>query len=257
MNDATAEGTLTKPVTSSWDRRFAMERAAEEYQRLHDALSRLEVSDWAAPTPCPGWDVRALAGHCLGMATMMSSVRENLRQQRLATRNAARNGQPMIDALTGLQVEENAHLTTEELVARLADITPRAVRGRRRVPWPMRMMTMPDGGDGTTPERWRVGYLVDTILTRDPWMHRADIAAATGIPMTLTADHDGAIVRDVVRDWSARHGRPYRLTLSGPAGGYWEQGVSGEEIEMDAVDFCRGLSGRGDAQGLAGTWVPF
>ena len=257
MTGATAERPRTKPMSSAWDRGFAMERAAEEYQRLRETLGRLEERDWAAPTSCPGWDVRAMAGHCLGMAAMMSSVRETLRQQRLANRNAARDGVPMIDALTGLQVAENAHLTTDELLAKLADIAPRAVRGRRRVPWPMRMMTMPDDGDGTTPEKWRMGYLVDTILTRDPWMHRTDIAAATGIPMTLTAEHDGAIVRDVVRDWAARHGRPYRLTLTGPAGGSWEQGVGGEVIEMDAVEFCRGLSGRGQAQGLAGTWVPF
>lgn len=257
MNDVTADRARTSPVSSAWDRPFAMERATEEYQRLQETLGRLEPRDWAAPTPCPGWDVRAIAGHCLGMAAMMSSVRETLRQQRLARQEAARSGMPMVDALTSLQVEENAALAPDELVARLAEVAPRAVRGRRKMPWPMRMLTMPDGGDGTTPERWRMGYLVDTILTRDPWMHRADIAAATGIPMILTAEHDGAIVSDVVRDWAARHGRPYRLTLTGPAGGSWEHGVGGEVIEMDAVDFCRGLSGRGDAHGLAGTWVPF
>lgn len=257
MNETAAERPLTKPLTSAWDRRFAMERAAEEYQRLGAALAGLGDRDWSAATSCPGWDVRAMAGHCVGMAAMTSSVRETLRQQRLANRNAARDGVPMIDALTCLQVEENAHLTTDELVARLADIAPRAVRGRRRMPWPMRMKTMPDGGVGTTPEKWRMGYLVDTILTRDPWMHRADIAEATGLAMELTPEHDGAIVSDVVRDWAARHGQPYRLTLTGPAGGSWEHGVGGELIEMDAVEFCRSLSGRGRVQGLAGTWVPF
>jgi hypothetical protein len=33
---------------------------------------------------------------------------------------------------------------------------------------------------GTQAEDWTVGYLTDVILTRDTWMHRSDIAAASG-----------------------------------------------------------------------------
>ena len=29
-------------------------------------------------------------------------------------------------------------------------------------------------------EPWTFGFLFDVILTRDPWLHRTDIAAATG-----------------------------------------------------------------------------
>ena len=73
--------------------------------------------------------------------------------------------------------------------------------------------------------------------------------------MTLTPDHDGAIVADVVAEWAQRHGQPYRLTLTGPAGGDW--GTGGQAIEMDAVQFCRVLSGRGEGSGLLATEVPF
>ena len=52
-------------------------------------------------------------------------------------------------------------------------------------------------------------------------MHRLDIARATGHAPVLTADHDGVIVADVVAEWARRHGRPYRLELTGPAGGVW------------------------------------
>ena len=38
------------------------------------------------------------------------------------------------------------------------------------------------------------------IITRDPWMHRLDLARATGQDLVLTADHDGVIVADVVAD---------------------------------------------------------
>jgi hypothetical protein len=70
-------------------------------------------------------------------------------------------------------------------------------------------------------EAWTLGFLIDVIMTRDPWMHRVDIARAVGAPMVLTADHDGVLVDDVVREWAARHGRPFTLRLTGPAGGRW------------------------------------
>ena len=94
------------------------------------------------------------------------------------------------------------------------------------------------------PEAWSLGYVTDVILTRDPWMHRLDLARATGQDPVLTADHDGVIVADVVAEWARRHGQPYRLQLTGPAGGSWSSGAGGDQIVMDAADFCRVVSGR-------------
>ena len=56
---------------------------------------------------------------------------------------------------------------------------------------------------GTQTEKWRLGYLTDVILTRDTWMRRSDIAAATGRAMTLTAEHDGVLVADIAAEWAA------------------------------------------------------
>jgi hypothetical protein len=95
------------------------------------------------------------------------------------------------------------------------------------------------------------------ILTRDPFLHRVDICRATGVAMTATAEHEGAIVDDVVREWAGRHGSAYDLTLTGPAGGRWQHGEGGEPISMDAFEFCRVLSGRSPASGLLTTPVPF
>ena len=106
-------------------------------------------------------------------------------------------------------------------------------------------------------EAWTIGYLIDVVLTRDPWMHRADIARATGAEHVLTAEHDGVLVADVVAEWAARHGQPYTLHLAGPTGGSWASGEGGPLIETDAVEFCRILSGRGRASGLLTTHVPF
>jgi hypothetical protein len=112
-------------------------------------------------------------------------------------------------------------------------------------------------------ERWSTGYLVEVILTRDTWMHRMDVARATGRPTELTPDHDGRIVADVVDEWADRHRQPYRLELTGPAGGSFVSAEAADvpPLVMDAVDFCRVLSGReADTpvdHALLGTLVPF
>ena len=56
------------------------------------SLERLSPEQWRAPTECPGWDVRAMVGHMLGMVQMVASVPEMLRQQLAATRRAKRDG---------------------------------------------------------------------------------------------------------------------------------------------------------------------
>jgi hypothetical protein len=106
-------------------------------------------------------------------------------------------------------------------------------------------------------ETWRLGYLLDTIFTRDTWMHRVDIARATAAPLVLTSVHDARIVADVVAEWTRRHRQPFTLHLVGPAGGTFTHGTGGEDITVDAVEFCRILSGRAAGAGLLTQEVPF
>ena len=194
-----------------------------------------------------------MAAHLYGMARMASSLLENMRQQRVA---AAKGGG--IDALTAHQVEKFSGLSPAQLVEAMRALSHKAARARRRMPGFVRSRRLPEAQvvDGVE-EWWTIGYVCDVILTRDPWMHRADLARATGRPMTVTAEHDGVIVDGVVGEWIGRHGQPFDLTLTGPAGGHWVEGTGGETIAMDAVDFCRVLSGRGAATGLLTTQLPF
>jgi uncharacterized protein (TIGR03083 family) len=238
------------------DRAAAMRLAATEYRRITDELRELSARDWAAATCCPGWDVRLMTCHVLGMAEFAASPAEQARQ---ALRARRAEGAQFVDRLTAVQVAKHAHRPTTELVARMAAAGPRAVRGRRGTPALLRRVSLTQSADpaGTSPERWTYGYLTDVIGTRDTWMHRSDIAEATGRPMVLTADHDGLIVADVVREWAARHGQPCSLTLTGPAGGSWAWGQDGPGYQLDAVQFCRILSRRGQGEGLLATAVPF
>ena len=68
-----------------------MRLAATEYERVAALLDQLEPAQWAAPTDCPGWDVRAMAGHMLGMAQMAATVPEMARQQ-LASQRRSQHG---------------------------------------------------------------------------------------------------------------------------------------------------------------------
>lgn len=253
--------TLTNAATgsrrSAHDHEQAAVLAAEEYRRCADAVAALADDDWDRPTDCPLWTVRQLVAHVTGMALMASSPVQQFRQQR-AARARLRPGTPAIDALTAHQVDLFADRRPAELVALLARLGPRAARSRRRMPGFVRGRDFAErqrinGVD----ETWTIGYLADTILTRDPWMHRIDLARATGRPLVLTAGHDGVIVADVVAEWAGRHGRPYRLELEGPAGGRFGRADAGEVITLDAVEFCRVLSGRAPGAGLLTTQVPF
>ena len=231
-----------------------MELAATEYQRVVALLRRLPDEAWAAPTDCPAWDVRQTAAHLLGMVEMAASIREQSRQ----IRKARGRGGPFLDALTGLQVEERQEMAPAAIIDRYAKRWPKAVAGRRRAPGFVRRRPMPinqvvDGRE----EAWTIGFLLDVILTRDPWMHRIDVARAAGVPNPLTAEHDGVLIADVVAEWALRHGQPYELQLTGPAGGSWSVGSGGPRFELDAAEFCRIVSGREPAEGLLATQVPF
>jgi hypothetical protein len=193
-----------------------------------------------------------MAGYMLGMIQMAASLPEMVRQQAASIRQAKRQGGLQIDALTALQVEKNAALSEAEIASEIRRLGPQAVRGRRRAPALIRSRAMKEETDGW----WAFGYLLDVILTRDPFMHRIDITRATGVPMRATPEHEGVLVDDVVHEWAERHGSPYSLELSGPAGGRWQKG-EGEHHAMDAFEFCRVVSGRAPATGLLTTQVPF
>ena len=163
----------SRPRIAALPRGTAMRVAATEYQRFFGLLRSLGPGDWAKPTECPGWDVRAVAAHALGMAEMAASIREASRQLKLARSR----GGLFIDALTALQVEERAGMTPAQITARFGARAARAARTRRRTPGLIRRRTMPVLQQvGGREEAWTIGYLIDVILTRDPWMHRADIA---------------------------------------------------------------------------------
>ena len=245
------------PRRCALDRDVAMRLAAAEYDKVATFLDTLTPEQWSAQTDCPPWDVRDMVGHMLGMMQMAASVPETVRQSVTSLRRGKKQGILTIDAMTALQIEKNAGFTTAELVEQVRRVGPKAAKGRRRTPAFIRNRTMPELQDvAGQKEPWTFGFLLDIILTRDPFMHRTDIAAAIGVDLDVSAEHEGVLVDDVVNEWAGRHDEAYSLDLTGPAGGRWRRGDA-ETVTMDALEFCRVVSGRGSGAGPLAVQVPF
>lgn len=236
------------------DRTEMLVLARTEYRRVLELLDDLDDDEWSAPTDCEEWEVRDIVAHLIGNAVANASLRENRRQIVSGRRLARRHDLDDIDGINRLQVDGRRHLSPTELRHTLARAAPNAVRGRYRTPRVLRRLRAanPTGGTMT------LGFLVDIVYTRDQWMHRIDIARATDRPIEVSADHDGRIVADVVRQWAQEHNEPIDLRLTGPAGHRFRRGQASESFELDAVEFCRALSGRASLpKGLPDNEVPF
>lgn len=241
----------------------ALQLQRVELDRFLALTSALQDHEWSIRTECPDWDVRDMVLHVLGACEAGASVRENAHQMRKAFALRRRSGGPLEAALSSVQVRERQALRGADIVERFAAVAPRTIRGRSRVPSLVRRVRMTV--DGPVVERWSLGYLIDTIYLRDLWMHRVDVCRATGRTLELTAEHDGVIVADVVAEWMRRHDTAVQLHLTGPAGGTFVSAPSAADlgpVELDAVEFCRSVSGRESVDGtgdskLLATIVPF
>lgn len=251
----------TTPITLATD---AREVALAVYEQLLALLERLEPDDWTKPTDCPGWSVADLVGHLIGGARAAASFTEQLRQWRWARRHRSEFGGNELDAVNALQVREHAHLSPHERITTLRALAPRAVA--RRMSFTARLvrrvrLPVPEGGSmaAGVPTSDTLGHLNEVILSRDVWLHTVDIARAAERPLAHNQPVDRRVVEDVVAEWAQRHGKPFTLTLTltGPAGGRFRHGEDGPCLTLDAIEFCRILSGRAPGEGLLATKVLF
>lgn len=221
-----------------------------QYERFADVLDSLSPAEWEAATDCPGWDVKAVASHVLGGLECVRLPREFVRQVRAGRRLGYADPN---DGLNEYQVRLYAALPPEQIVARIRSLTPDALRVRLRTPLLLRTLVRPAMN---VSGRVSLGWILDVIYTRDTFIHRVDVCRATG--REVVADETEArIVADIVREWADRHGAPVTLRLTGPAGGTYVAGSGGEEIECDAIEFARLVSGRGSPEGLLVTSVQY
>lgn len=225
--------------------------ATAMYDRLLVELRHLDGADWDRTTVCDPWTVADIVRHLVGAAKGHASMREFARQAIYGARRKGDFDGNDMDAMNALQVADHAALDPVALVDELARVATKAVAKRMSRPRLMGRIRLPNAPGGSTaagmPESLTLGHLLRVILTRDVLVHRLDIARATGRALEIDSATEGRLIADVVAEWAARHDEPFRLTLTGPAGGRYAAGESGPPIELDAAEFCWVLSGRGPA----------
>jgi uncharacterized protein (TIGR03083 family) len=235
----------TRDITRT-SREQALSVCAAELDAMLAALRTLSDADWAKPTDCTEWTVQDQLAHVVGQFEGLASLRVFFRRHRVGHRRYP--DRTRLAAMTQQQVDDLGRHSPATLIERLATIGPKAIRVARRMPSLIRRL------DGTRffPEDplpdSRLGYLLDVIAARDTWMHRVDIAVATGRPL-VHAPHEQEIVAQVVRELGdAWTGPSVVLELTGPPGGRWTLG-SGDPVatvRAEVVDYLRALSGRND-----------
>jgi uncharacterized protein (TIGR03083 family) len=232
-----------------------MELAETEYRRYTDMLSELRADDWSKQTVNTDWNVKQLTQHVLGFAESNASFLVFIKAMRAGKKRAKVKGYDhFVHGMNEVQVEEREHVTTEELVAHWKATWPKALKGRDRVPKPMRAIPMDFGP--VIGKKPMGAYLMDVVFTRDTWMHRIDTCRAVGIEPVLTAEHDGRLIEDMVAEWTKLYGLNVTLHLEGPAGGTYVSGTGADELTMDAVEWIWILSGRGPGTGLLEKELP-
>lgn len=223
--------------------------ATGAYEALLTDLEALSPDDWDAMTVCAPWTVADMVRHLVGAAKSNASMLETARQQLYGALHKSDFGGNALDATNDLQVSDHHDLDAAELTEALREVYPRAVRGRMRTPGLMRRISVSIAAGGSTadgmPTKLNIGDLMRVVYTRDIWLHRIDIARAVGREPSLDAGVDGRLISDVVKEWSDRHGQPFDLTLTGPAGGRYLRAGGGPTIALDAIEFAWILSGRG------------
>lgn len=235
--------------------REAMVLAATEYRRALALFLALEPADYARPTDCEKWDVRCVVLHLLGTAEANASLPEQIRQMRRGSiLKTAVDSPYWWDGANEFQIRKHDRLRNDEIAAAFKAVAPKALAARRDLPAPIRalpLLKLPEPF-GRKP----LDYLTDAGFTRDLWMHRVDIARATGRPLVLSADHDGRLIADIVAEWATLYGEPFDLELTGEAGGRFHFGTAGVHVRLDAVEFCRILSGRAEGAGVLANPLP-
>lgn len=234
------------------DRTTYARLAEQELTAFVGLLNRLEPDDWARPTPCALWDVRDVVAHQAGHVQMGSGLRGFVAQlDPRGTRPYRKRGMSTLDALNQRQVDVRRDRTPAELIAEVREGTPKSIASRGRlnvIASNVRVPAPPVGLVG-------LGTLLHRIFPRDMWIHRLDIADATGKPFEQTPGHDDVMVALTVADAALQVGKKapelsFTLTLAGAAGGSWAIGRGGAaawELRMEVTDFMRRSSGRIDA----------
>lgn len=235
------------PNALSQPRPRPREAAAEgmaEIRALTALLTELSSEDWTRSSASAGWTVHDVVAHLAGQHVESArpwTIPGKLRQARRRF-----PGRSSLDAHNALQVREYGNRTPAELREVLVRFGPKAVSARRRTPALVRRQSFARFFPEEQLPDPTFAYLLDVLSNRDTWLHRLEIARATGRPFT-TGEHDRGIVAQVLRDlaqgWT---GPSIILILTGAHEQRWALGAAEPSavVRAETVAYLWQLSGR-------------
>lgn len=229
--------------------RDAATEGLAEVRALNALLADLAEDDWDRPT-ASGWAVRETVAHLVGQH--VESARPLTIPGKVRQARRAFPGRTTLDAHNALQIVEYGGRTPAELRGLLVRFGPKAVRVRQRTPGFIRRRSFARFFPEEQLPDLSFAYLLDVLSNRDTWMHRLEIARATGNPF-VTGEHDIGIVTQVLADlaqsWA---GPPITLVLTGAAEVRVPLGAAEPVavVRADTLDYLWQLSGRAGAPTL-------
>jgi uncharacterized protein (TIGR03084 family) len=207
---------------------------AAESDELDRMVADLPASDWATPTPSPGWSIAHQIAHLAWTDRAAELAATDADKFAAHLQQAAADPTGFVDR----GAEEGATVPPAELLdqwrsgrGRL-DRALRAVPEGVRLPWygpPMRAATLA------------------TARIMETWAHAQDVADALGVRREPTARlRHVAHLAVRTRDFAyALHGRTplageFRVELRAPDGGTWTWGPAeaAQRVTGSALDFC-------------------
>ncbi|MCU1379409.1 MAG: hypothetical protein JWN29_2392 [Acidimicrobiales bacterium] len=157
-----------------------------EFAALDVLLSDVDDAGWKAPSPCPGWDVRAVVAHIIGTESMLAGAPT---PDITIDRDAAPHVRNDIGAFNEAWVAALAELPTSELLERFRAITATRLDALRSMDEPAWDAVGPTPAGPDSYGRFM------RIRVFDCWMHEQDIRDAVGRP-----GHDAGPAVDLTLD---------------------------------------------------------
>jgi hypothetical protein len=215
----------------------AMGMLADELAATLDLLQRLDAAAWQLPAGRAGTTIRDV------VIRMTLESEETGRNRRLLGRLRRAHLLPgaMTEARCRRRAAALAAAPADKLIAELASWGHKAADAapwNRRTPASRFRADMPAGTDAD--------YLFGVVLAREAWLHRADIAEASGQP-AAPGPYGPEIVRQAVRDVAdAWTGPPVLVEITGPAGGRWatSDGAPAVGVRANLISYLRLVTGR-------------
>ncbi|MEW1902029.1 MULTISPECIES: maleylpyruvate isomerase family mycothiol-dependent enzyme [unclassified Streptomyces] len=156
-------------------------------EAIAELVQPLVEGEWNRPTPCPGWSVRDIVSHVIGMETEMLGDPRPIHSLPRDLYHVRSDFARYME----VQVDVRRHHTAPEMTSELEYILIRRARQlRNENRSPDRLIRAPLGAEQTLEAAYRERAF-------DVWVHEQDLRAALGVPGNL--DSPGALVaRDVL-----------------------------------------------------------